>query len=109
MGGIHKVDSSIDRMDINILYSLYMKNKTSPLYSAQIKNIIEYCEISSSYNTVVRRAHKLVNEGYLDMGYNDGRAKTFYLNDKGKELIRVVTDKEKNIYEEISIDNERND
>lgn len=99
------MELNIDKVDINILYCLYKKNRTSPLYSAEIKKIIEFCNTSVSYHTVFRRTHKLAKEGYLANGYKNGRAITFYLTDKGEELVHIITDKEENIYEEISIDN----
>jgi predicted transcriptional regulator len=99
------VESNIDKVDINILYCLYAKNKVSPLYSAQIKNILEYCNIPISYHTIFRRTQKLTDEEYLIEGYRNKRAKTFYLSNKGIEFIKNITNTE-NIYEEISVDNE---
>ncbi|WP_297419667.1 hypothetical protein [Clostridium sp.] len=95
------MDLSIDKVDINILYLLYINKNVSPLYSVQLSEIEEYIERTLSYSSVVRRTLKLLELGYLIEGYKVRRAQTFYLSEKGISFINEnIISKENNIYNE---------
>ena len=39
-------------------------------------------------NTIFKKCVILESEGYLAQGYKEGRAKTFYVTDKGREFLK---------------------
>lgn len=72
----------IDKVDIEILYMLFVQNATSPMNSFSINKIIENTDLKLSYYSFLRRINKkLVPLGYLLPGYKDGNAKTHYLSE----------------------------
>jgi len=87
------LQQGIDKADIAILSMLYDQEKFSPMYSWQIKNFLAdesflaNFNSSISYNTLVRRLKKLCECEYIDRGYKDRNAQTYFLTKTGIEFI----------------------
>ena len=90
----------IDKMNIELMYCLYVNNKTNRMDSFKVKDIMNNTELKSSYCTYFSRIKKLQQEGYVAEGVKDGNAACYYISEKGiKYLKENVLDKDY-IYEE---------
>lgn len=71
---------------IRILYTLHKAECTNDMKSYTIKKIIEETELTSTkvrYSIIA-----LLSGGYIAEGYSVGNAATFYITEKGKEILR---------------------
>lgn len=76
----------MSKTDIKILYCLHKANCTNDMKSFTVKKIIEETELS---NTKVRYTIRALLAGeYIGEGFNIGNASTYYITDKGKEVLR---------------------
>jgi DNA-binding Lrp family transcriptional regulator len=100
--------NDVDKIDIGILSIMETLNKTSPLFSIQIKDIMEKLKFKYdvSYPTVIRRLQNLIKKEYVGEGYKLGNSRNFYLSNKGISLIQDIKEKE-DVYIEI-VDNTEN-
>ena len=97
---VKKKPTEIDKFDIEILYVLFVNDKTSQLESFKIRDIIENTELCSSYYTYVNRIQKkMIPLGYVKEGYKDGNAKCFYISDSGIQYLNDNILKGENDYE----------
>jgi predicted transcriptional regulator len=88
----------LDRLDIEILYLLFIEDKKSPIQAFRITDIMEKTKVKSAYNTFVRRIQeKLVANNLIAVGYKIRNAKTYYLTKEGLSYL------EKNV---LKIENE---
>lgn len=99
------LEIKLDKFDVEVLYCLFVNKKRSPIESFQISEIISNTELNSSYYTFRRRINdKLLKQDLISEGFNVGKSKTYYLNNKGFEFLKEnILDKEYNV-EEIVVD-----
>jgi hypothetical protein len=91
----------IDKFDIEILYVLFVNDKTTPLESFKIKEIIQNTDSDLSYYTYVTRVQKkMMSLNYIKEGYKDGNAKCFYITDFGIKYLKDNILNTENIYGE---------
>lgn len=93
----------LDRLDVELLYLLYLEGKISPIQSFRIVDIMEKTQVKSAYNTFVRRIQeKLIPTNLIAIGYKIRNAKTYYLTELGIEYLNknvLATEKEERLYE----------
>jgi hypothetical protein len=101
----------LDKIDVKILYNLFIDKKSSPLQSVTLGEIIKTTKIELNYSTFFRRIQtKLIPSGYLKLGYKDKKAKTYYLSKEGVDYVQKnIIDVEENIYIEVEIDENEED
>lgn len=76
----------LNKNDIKILYCLHTAGCTNDMKSYTIKKISEITELS---NTKIRYTIRSLLAGeYIREGYSSGNASTYYITDKGKEVLR---------------------
>lgn len=99
---------SLDRIDLKIIYTLLLENKLSPLQSLSLNDLVIYSKLQISYSSFKRRLlYKLLPLEFVEEGYKEGRAKTYYLTDKGRKYFENnILDKEKDAFEIIEINEE---
>ena len=79
----------MNKNDIKFLYCLYKNECTSELKSFTIKKIQENVGLS---NTHVRYTKKLMLvEGYINNGFQDGNASTYYITQTGLAKLKEVS------------------
>lgn len=86
----------IDKVDIEILYVIFINEGVSPMKSLEIKTIIDKTDLKSSYFTINRRINKkLLVNGYLLEGYKVGNSRSYYLSPLALDYLREnILDKE---------------
>lgn len=106
-----ELDLKLDKLDLKIIYVLLLENKLSPLQSLKVNELMAQSKMNISYVTFNRRiVQKLIPLGYVGEGYREGRSKTYYLTNKGKEYFEGnVLSKESNAFEIIEIDENKED
>ena len=78
----------LDKVDIQIIYSLYTNEKVNPLQSYKIKQIQEYNkDLDLAYYTYSLRIKKLIKANMINEGTKDGNARTFYITKEGINYI----------------------
>ena len=95
-----KKEPSIDKFDIEVLYCLFINDNLSQLNSYKITEIINHTELNSAYYTYVNRLKKLISIGYVDNGFKDGNAKTYYITKEGIGFLNENILNKEDIYEE---------
>jgi hypothetical protein len=100
----------VDKVDIEILSMLYTLDKLSPLYSCRVVDVVDKFSYPISYYTIVRRFQKLMEKQYVCEGYKLRNAKTYFLNQKGYDFVKVEIFERENteIPEKIYIENNDN-
>lgn len=101
---LKEITSQLDKLDIEILFLLYRSEKNNQLNSCKIKDLIDIkdsCVSKVSYYTVVRRIGKLVECGFVDIGYKVSNAKTYFINEVGIDYINTEILSCDNAYEDI--------
>ncbi|WP_250277611.1 winged helix-turn-helix domain-containing protein [[Clostridium] colinum] len=83
---------SLNKIDIVCLKDLEQQNKTSYLKSFEIKKFMLVNSGNVKYNTVYKRLEKLKQKGLIDYGILSGNAKTYYITDKGLEILNKIED-----------------
>ena len=93
---MEEIKLEIDKVDIEILYMLFVQEVFSPMNSFTLKKIIENTDLKLSYYSIHRRINKkLIPIGYILEGYKDGNAKSFYLSELAiKYLKENILEKE---------------
>lgn len=87
------MQQEFDKLEIAVLSILYNKERFSAINSCQIKDFLTDADFltrfksSVSYNTMVRRVKKLLEQEYISFGYRDGNAQTYFINQNGIECI----------------------
>ena len=76
----------INRLDILLLRLLYSNKCTGEFEGMTISEMLEIGELGSRAN-VYLRLKSLLSEGLIDKGVIDNHADTYYLTDKGKQVI----------------------
>lgn len=96
-------NKNIDKVDIQILYSLYTNDNFNELNSFKIKEIIECTNncFNLSYYTYVNRVNKLLDYEFIAEGVKDIKAKTFYITQNGIDYMKKNVFNKINIYDEM--------
>lgn len=76
------------RLEILIVLSLQKLNATNPIRAVTLNELQAYCPTHQSYSTFYRATKHLHKNGYIFLGAKDGKNDTYYLNEKGNELIK---------------------
>ena len=92
----------IDKIDIEIMYVMFLNKAVTPMSSLSMKRLLENFELSLSYHTILRRINtKLIPNGYLLEGLKNGNSKSFYLTESAIKFMKEnVLDKE-SVFEEV--------
>ena len=93
----------LDKVDIKIIYSLYVNKKVNSLQSYKIKQIQEYNkDLNLAYYTYSLRIKKLIKSNIINEGTKDGNARTFYITKEGINYIEnnVIDNMDLEEYEE---------
>lgn len=53
-----------------------------------VREIAEVENLGYKDNTIFKKVSELAAGGYVDTGYKDGKQKTFFITEKGKNLLR---------------------
>jgi transketolase C-terminal domain/subunit len=104
-----KIMIDVDKIDLAIMGVMVNKDKTSPLFSIQIKDIMDSLKFKYeiSYSTMLRRIKKLIEKGYVGEGYTLGNSRHVYLLGKGIVLLQNIQEAE-DVYIEVADYNENN-
>lgn len=96
----NKLEIDIDKVDIEILYMLFVQKVYSPMNSFSVKKIIENTHLNLSYYSILRRINKkLIPIGYLLEGYKDGNAKSFYLSELAIKYLKENILEKEDVYD----------
>lgn len=80
----------MNRLDVLIL-SILSRNEAFDKASAMtIKEIMDTEDFGYKENTIFKKLSSFEVLEYVALGYKEGRAKTFYITDKGRELLKGV-------------------
>nr|DAH73359.1 MAG TPA: endonuclease-like protein [Caudoviricetes sp.] len=93
--------TNIDKFDIEILYCLFVNDCISQLKSFKVNEIINNTDLKSAYYTYVNRLKKLISKEYIDYGFKDGNAKTYFITKEGIRFLSENVLNKEEIYEEI--------
>lgn len=80
----------MNRTDILLMMALENGKADTPAFGLTIKEIMNLIEDNGNKKckmTVYRRLRGLVEYGYIAKGFFENHADTFYLLDKGKEIL----------------------
>ena len=78
---------SYKMLDITILYMLRDNSSTSKLYGTSIDEMTSTLDNDYTYDTIYRATKKLVDMELLACGYKNGKKNTYYITEKGLNLI----------------------
>lgn len=76
------------RLELLIVISLQKLNAISPIRAVTLNELKSYCPTQQSYSTFYRATKNLHKNGYIFLGAKDGKNDTYYLNEKGINLIK---------------------
>ena len=88
--------AKLNRTDVSIMLALDNLKADSVAYGLTITELMEYLAeqgIPKSRMTVYRRLKGLVSLEYINKGFSDNHADTFYITEKGKALIHKRKEK----------------
>jgi DNA-binding PadR family transcriptional regulator len=80
--------NDISRLEFLIVFSLQKCEATSPIKAVTINELQGYCPTKQSYSTFYRAIKYLCKNNYIVHGLKDGKNDTYYLNQKGIDLIK---------------------
>ena len=76
------------RLEFLITFSLQKCGAISPIKAVTLSELQEYCPTKQSYSTFYRAIKFLHKNNYVIRGFKDGKNDTYYLSEKGIELIK---------------------
>ena len=82
------VNKELSRLEFLITFSLQKYGATSPIKAVTLNELQGYCPTKQSYSTFYRAIKFLHNNHYVIQGLKDGKNDTYYLSEKGVELIK---------------------
>lgn len=72
-----------------LILSFLEKGEANDRTSAMsVREIADVENIGYKDNTIFKKVCELVAGGYADIGYKDGKQKTFFITEKGRKLLR---------------------
>lgn len=80
--------TDISRLEFLIVFSLQKCGAISPVKAVTLSELQGYCPTKQSYSTFYRAIKFLHKNNYITQGLKDGKNDTYYLNQKGIELIK---------------------
>lgn len=80
----------VNRIQLILLSVLQHKEANSPATSLSIANIQEVVQLNKSYSTIYREMNVLHKHNYISTGVKDGKYKTFFINENGKNIIKEM-------------------
>lgn len=83
-----KEGSVLDRLGFLMLSILAGNSAVDKTSAMTVKEILEIENVGCKYSTLYKKAVAFETSGYLAFGYNDGKARTFYITEKGREFIK---------------------
>ena len=86
----------MNKYNIIILKELETKNKTSFLKSEKIENLTLVKKNILKKISVYKRIKLLENEKLISIGSKDGRSNTYYITEKGIEMLKEISKGENN-------------
>ena len=78
----------LSRLEFLITFSLQKYGAISPIKAVTLNELQGYCPTKQSYSTFYRAIKFLYNNNYVVQGLKDGKNDTYYLSEKGVELIK---------------------
>lgn len=82
------INEEPNRLEFLITLSLQKCGATSPIKAVTLGELQEYCPTKQSYSTFYRAIKFLHKNNYVIQGLKDGKNDTYYLSQKGMELIK---------------------
>lgn len=83
----------IQYKEYEILKYLYLNNLDTPWKCITSKEIANNSNIGVKILRIKQLCFNLIEMGFVEYGYVNGRAKTFFITEKGKEFIDKKIDK----------------
>lgn len=80
----------MNRLGFLILSVLSKNNAVSRLSAMTVREIAEAEEFGYKENTLFKVITEFEAEGFVAVGLKEGRAKTFYITDRGIEILKNV-------------------
>lgn len=72
-----------------LILSFLEKGEANDRTSAMsVREIADVENLGYKDNTIFKKVSELVAGGYADTGYKDGKQKTFFITEKGRNLLR---------------------
>lgn len=78
----------MNMLKVNILSVLEGKKASVPIRSLTVVEVAT--ESQNKPNTIHKNIIELLNDGYVGKGYKNGRALTYYITEKGIELLNEM-------------------
>ena len=86
----------LNRCAYTILGILRAKNSTDKVHGLTISEISDRERVSKP-NTIHKKVKELVSEGYVQEGVKAGKAKTYYMTEKGTNILPVKKEENENV------------
>ena len=80
----------ISRFQIIILSLLKNMQATSMASAVTLHEIQSSCDLQKSYTTLFRNVKQFTQAGYIQEGLQDYKSKTYYITNKGLNLLKEV-------------------
>lgn len=78
----------LNRCAYTILGILRAKNSTDKVHGLTVVEISASERVSSS-NTIHKKIKELQSQGYVEEGVKAGKAKTYYMTEKGSQILPI--------------------
>ena len=79
----------MDRLGFLMLSILAGNGAVDKTSAMTVKEILEIEKnVGCKYSTLYKKAAAFEASGYLAFGYNEGKARTFYITEKGREVVK---------------------
>lgn len=100
----------LDKVDIEIMYVLFVNNVCSPMNGFSMNDIMDNVELKLSYYSILRRINnKLIALGYVLNGYKNGNSKSFYLSKEGIDYVKNEILTKEDVFEWVEVDDTNED
>lgn len=78
----------LSRLEFVIAFCLQKYGAVTPIRAVTLNELQEYCPTKQSYSTFYRAIKSLYKNGYILLGFKDGKNDTYYLSELGMILIK---------------------
>lgn len=86
----------LNRCAYTILGILRAKNSTDKVHGLTIGEISDREKVSKP-NTIHKKVKELQSEGYVQEGVKAGKAKTYYMTEKGTNILPIKKEENENV------------
>lgn len=83
-----KGGGALDRLGFLMLSILAGNGAVDKTSAMTVNEILEIENVGCKYSTLYKKAAAFETSGYLAFGYNEGKARTFYITEKGREVVK---------------------